>query len=651
MLKYISVATCFVLLFFSTSAQTLFTYGGEPVTVAQFVSAYNKNNAGAKSTKALQEYLNLYIASRLKIKEAKELRYDTLSQLKADLENLRSQIINPYLIDQDAVNKLVNEAYSRSQKDIHLAHIFISVKDLTAAEEKEAEKKVEEVKAALKKGTSDKNYSFTKIAQQYSDDPSVKMNGGDLGWVTVFSLPYELENLAYATPVGTTSSVYQSKAGYHIFKNLGERKALGRMKAAQILLAFPPNADEATKKNIKKLADSLYSRLTKGDDFATLATQYSNDAFSASAGGSIPEFGVGQYDPVFETILFGQLKNGEISKPFLTSYGYHIVKRITRVPVPALKNDAKAMAALREKVEGDDRMKTTKDAVANKVLNSVNFRKEAFRPEDLWAFSDSVMDFKITGAPLPIKNETPLFTIGEETTTAGNWIVYAQTFRYKSDGSGLKAYPLLWDEFVKTTALDYYRAHLENFNEGFRNQLAEFKDGNLFFEIMQRKIWTPSQTDSTALQNYYNQHRKEYQWGKSVDAVIFYASDAAAAQQLRDSLKKNATSWKNLVAATNEKVAADSGRFEIALIPSAIKTDLKKGELTLPVTNESDHTSSFAYIINLHSAAAPRSFAEAKSLVTNDYQAALDKEWIVELKKKYPVVMNEKELSRLTGKK
>ncbi|MGZ3958595.1 MAG: peptidylprolyl isomerase, partial [Flavisolibacter sp.] len=333
---------------FPAPAQTLFHYGKDSVSVATFLKAYEKNNTGVKTEKAFLDYLDLYINSRLKIAEAREKGYDTLPQLVSDLESLRQQILPSYLTDKESVNTMANEAFARAQKDIHLAHIFIASK--TSADTAEARKKLQEVEAGLKKGIA-----FGTLAKKYSDDPAAKSNEGDLGYITVFSLPYELENLAYSTPVGKVSGVYRSKAGYHIFKNLGERKGLGQMKAAEILLAFPPDADAQTKASVKTLADSLYNRLVKGDDFGKLATRFSNDMVSAAANGQIPLFGVGQYDPVFEKTVFGLPKDGAISKPFLTSHGYHIVERLGREPVPSVKTE-KFMASLRDRVEQSDRI-------------------------------------------------------------------------------------------------------------------------------------------------------------------------------------------------------------------------------------------------------------------------------------------------------
>ena len=197
------------------SSQTLFTYGNDSVSVKEFLQAYNKNNTTAKNTQAFQQYLDLYIASRLKIKEALVRRYDTLPQLISDINNLRTQILPMYEKDTETLNKLVDEAFGRSQKDIRLAHIFISYANPTGLTDSIKTKEEAQKVYGLLKAKSD----FKTIAKQYSDDTSAKYNGGDLGYITVFTLPYELENLAYRTSPGSISALYQSKAGeaYHTF--------------------------------------------------------------------------------------------------------------------------------------------------------------------------------------------------------------------------------------------------------------------------------------------------------------------------------------------------------------------------------------------------------------------------------------------------
>lgn len=626
-------------------AQTLFSYGDDSVSVKEFLQAYNKNNTTAKNTEALQQYLQLYIASRLKIKEAKVRRYDTLPQLVSDIDNLRSQILPMYEKDTEALNKLVDEAFTRSQKDIRLAHIFISNTSVTGqVDTTKAKQKANEALKLLSAGKS-----FKEVAAKFSDDTTSRSSGGDLGYITVFTLPYELENLAYKTLPGKISGMYQSKAGYHIFKNLGERKAIGRIKAAQILIAFPPGVNDLQKKGLKKLADSLYNRLLKGDDFAKLATQFSNDYISAQANAVIPEFGVGQYDAVFENAILA-LKNGTISKPFETAYGYHIVKRISVVPVNSNKNDEKERQLLRAKVEQSDRIDIAKQILTQKVIKQANYQRLPFDEAQLWALSDSIFSSKKPAIPIKLEMGTALFKLAKQSITVTDWIGFAHNARYTSDGSGFKPYSQVWDEFVKESAFEFYKNHLEDFNETFHDQMKEFKEGNLFFEIMQKEIWGPAQTDTLALQAFYQKNKNKYTWGKSAAAVIFYTSDLTVAELLSAQLKKAPGTWQSLVTSMPDKVSADSGRFELNQIPNAGKTVLKNGMITSPVLNKTDNTASFAYIQQLFTEPAPRNFDEAKGLVINDYQAELEMKWVEELKKKYPVVVNQNALALLAKK-
>ena len=633
-----------LLMMIEASSQTLFTYGNYSVDVKEFLRAYNKNNTTAtgNKSKALRDYLDLYIASRLKIREAYERGYDTLSQQKEELANLRVQIMENYMSDPKIFKRLLNEAMQRSRKDIHLAHIFVDFR--TAGGEPDtatAKQKINKAYEALKKGDN-----FSKVAGQYSEDPSVKKNNGDMGYITVFTLPYEFENIAYSLAVNKFSPPYKSKAGYHIFKNLGERPAVGRIKAAQILLAIPPGSDEATVKQISQRADSLYNRLQKGEDFSKLATQFSNDYVSANSGGAIPEFGTGQYEPLFENIVLS-LKDGSVSKPFLTSHGYHIVKRISQTAVQVNDKNTTFMDELRQKVEQSDRMKIGDEVVFNKVIQKVPLEKFPYRPAELWALSDSILDYKPVNISLKMKRETPLFKLDDKSYTVMDWINYAQSFRYRSDGSGIKPYPQVMNEYIRFVTLQYYRNHLEEFNEEFRNQVNEFRDGNLFFEIMQKEIWGRMQNDSAALMAYYEKNKNKYTWKQSADAVVFFCTDQKTAQLLYDQLKLNPSLWRTATQGLGEKVVADSARYELDQLRKGSNNKLKPGMITTPVVNKTDNSISFAYIYKVYPQPGPRSYEEAKGLVINDYQLELESKWVQELKQKYPVHVNENVLRSL----
>ena len=106
-MKKLLTAVCLAATF-SAPAQTLFTYGKDKVSATDFLEAFQKNNQGPVTEKVLKNYLDLYIASRLKIREAKAKGYDTLPQLLADLANLRQQILPTYLNDKESMNRMID---------------------------------------------------------------------------------------------------------------------------------------------------------------------------------------------------------------------------------------------------------------------------------------------------------------------------------------------------------------------------------------------------------------------------------------------------------------------------------------------------------------------------------------------------------------
>ena len=127
----------------------------------------------------------------------------------------------------------------------------------------------------------------------------------------------------------------------------------------------------------------------------------------------------------------------------------------------------------------------------------------------LWNMSDSVLDLK---PMLPIGRTiiatTPLFSIGDSIYDATAWVNYANLYRFKQDGTGPKPHAQVREEWVQFAMTNYYKDHLENFNDEFKKQMIEFTDGNLFFEIMQQEVWNKAQNDSAALLALYEKNKK-----------------------------------------------------------------------------------------------------------------------------------------------
>jgi peptidyl-prolyl cis-trans isomerase SurA len=619
-------------------SQTLFTYGNTAVDKAEFIRAYNKNKTPVDDKeKAYREYLDLYIKFKLKVKAAMDLRLDTLPQLQFDAQSFRSQIEDSYLNNEKAVTDLLNEAFNRSQKDLHVLHFFVPVEpSATTADTLKAFGSINTLYTALSAGKTD--YDNLSAAS------SVKISQSDLGFITVFTLPYEYETLIYNLKTGQASKPTRTKSGWHVFKLIEERKAVGKWKVAQILFSIPPDATAEVKKAYEQKADSVYQLLINGEDFGKMARWFSDDKVTYANNGEIVEFGSGKFEYGFENEVFKLTKDREISKPFLTAYGYHIVKRLSQTPVSTDRNDVAYQFELRQKIQQDSRINLAKDLFVKEIMKQVNFKKTgAVSDADLFRFADSVIakPGSSTGntSVFPIAAKT-IYTYAKTKLTGKDWLDFVRSYKGSGELYQGETNAALSDKFVTTTIMDYYKKHLEDYNADFRYQMEEFKDGNVLFEIMERNIWGKASADVAILEKYYNENKSRYLWNASADVIIFNCAGQSVADSARTAILSG-KNWKILADEYNNNVLADSGRFELTQVPVTVDSKTAEGYVSEISTNPVDGNSIFVKLIRQYKANVPRNFDEAKGLVTNDYQNVLEEKWIADLKNKYPVKINE----------
>ncbi len=627
--------------FFYSNAfsQTLFTFGNQAVDKTEFIRAYNKNKTETTDNeKALREYLELYTKFKLKVKAAKDMRLDTLPQLINDLQNFRSQINETYMNNNEAVKNLIREAVNNSYKDIHTLHFFIPVAvNAPAADSVKAVAGATEFYNQLKAGRKDYEKLTAAITEKYTP-----ARFADIGYVTTFTLPYEYEKIIYNLKTGAASQPYRSKKGWHIFINNAERKNPGKWRAAQILLAFPPGNTAENYAAQQHLADSLYNVLKAGGNFAALAQQYSNDKITYMAGGELPEFTTGRYAADFETAVFNLTKDGEVSKPFTTSFGFHLVKRLSVKPLPADAGDASYEFEIKQRVQQDARINAPKELFTQSVVKQIAYKRNtAVKDAELFRYADSVVsnpgEYEIKNYPISKK---PVYTFAKSTLTGADWLRFVREYKtnpelYKGENN-----TALLQKFTAVKAMDYYRTNLEIYNPDFKYQLDEFKEGNLLFEIMERKIWSAAEADNEGLKKYYAANKNRYLWGISADVLIFSTGNKAAADAAYTAAA-GGKDWKTIAEQSNGSTQADSGRYELNQLALPENITPAAGMVTPVVVNAADGAASFIKIVALHTAGQQRSFDEARGLVINDYQNLLEEKWIAELRKKYPVKVNE----------
>ncbi|HSU49196.1 MAG TPA: peptidylprolyl isomerase [Segetibacter sp.] len=619
----------------SSFAQNLFTYGKHAVTKDEFVRAFNKNPIVDKSrSKALQEYLNLYINFKLKVQAAYDAGLDKDPTQQYELQNFKKQLADNIINDEANVKALIKEAFDRSQKEIHLQQVFIEVP--SNVDTAEAYKKIQQAYKELKEGKK-----FEAVAELFSNDETTRQSKGELGFITVFSLPYDIENVVYSLKAGSYSAPFKTKAGYHIFKNDGERKSSGSRVVAQILIAMPPNATPQEKSIASGKADSLYKLLQSGADFASLAASASNDLTSGSNGGVLPEFTIGSYEPEFENVAFSMKQKGEISKPFQTSYGFHILKLVEAKTSFSDINDPTALASFQEKVIKDNRLEVSKKELIQKKLSLLKYRPSLVKAEDLYIFTDSALKKNSHTSVKGINDDTPLFSFAKQSIKASDWISFAKNNLNGSVPGDRSLFAELYKKYVDVAADEYYRKYMDVYHSDYAKQVKEFKEANLLFAIMEKKVWGRANTDTTGLLQYYNQHKAKYIWPASADVVIVTCNSDTLVKEMQQKLKNAANDWRQITASKGTGVTADSSRYELSQIAVLSKTTFSPGLITDPVKNQNDGSYTFNYLIKVYNEPDQRSFEDARGLLIGDYQQVLEDKWLVELRKKYPVKVNE----------
>jgi peptidyl-prolyl cis-trans isomerase SurA len=617
----------------SAKAQTIFTYGTNSVSKNEFWRAYTKNNSGEVNEKSIREYLDLYIRFKLKVQAAKDLKLDTLPNITSDVAGFRAQLIEQYMRQMSNNKELIAEALKRAKEELELSHIFIAYNNDSASAKTQIEKAYKELQTGA---------DFGKTANTFSNNDYVKYNNGYIGFITVLSLPYEMENIVYGLTPGSYSKPVAGVKGYHIFKLISKRATAGKMKAAQILIALPKDADPDQRTAAKNLVDSVYYWITNGMKFEDAARMYSADKFSYSTGGVMPEFTFTSYDAAFTKQAFALQKDNDISKPFLTSMGWHIIQRISLTPLKTDIDDPAVYEEWNAKVSNDTRIMIAIAKMKEQLKQICGYKAMPYNEQQLWTLTDTMLKAKDYVPFFKANKAKVLFQLKAKTISVSDWLQYAKSQRSIPEVNSKKEYKNLLKQFTEETAEQYYKDRMELMNEDFKYQVKEFTEGSLLFEIMERKIWSKAPADSAGLINYYNSNKSKYKWLPSAGAIIYNCSDSAVAGEVLRMMKENPTRrWKEVMDLMGGKALADSGRFEYAQLPIKNITDIKPGEFTPVITNTNDGSSSFCYIIKTFVGNDQRTYDEAKGMVINDYQLLLEEQWINQLKKKYPVKVNE----------
>ena len=622
----------------------LLTVGDDPVTLDEFVRIYKKNNNEASLNRQTpEEYLELFINFKLKVKEAEALGMDTTTKFINELEGYRKQLAKPYLTDNESKQEMMKEAYERAQLDVRAHHILIKLAgNATPDDTLKAYQKASEIRDRVLNGED-----FETVARATSDDGSAQRNGGDLGYFTVFSMIYSFETMAYTIPVGEISMPFRTNYGYHVLKVDDRRPARGQVKVAHIFVRTPEEMSESQKEQAYEKVQTIYDSIQSGVDFGQIARNNSEDPASAKDGGNIPWFGTGRMIPEFENECFAIEKTGEYSKPFKSSYGWHIVKLMDKKGVGSYEE---MEATLQEKINRGDRGKYRSDQFIAKLKAEYGYSENPESLEPVYAAVDSSLLLGKWEAGELEYLSTTLLKIGQREVTTGEFVDYMVVTQNRGKSRDPKSYvDNLFKTFSNDQVISYEESMLPEKYPEFRYIYEEYHDGILLFDIMDQQVWSMAVSDTLGLEAFHEAHKNDYMWQSRTDAFLITYDDSADIEGVRKASKK-------IVKGKLDEEALNAKYCSNDTIPCITLTRLlvEKGENEMidaqngvagpgPVV-EGDESNSFILIKEKRSP-EPKELDEARGQITSDYQTYLEEDWINQLKEKYPVEVNNDLLS------
>lgn len=619
--------------------EVLFKVDNEPVYVSEFLRVYNKNLdlVQDESQKDVDEYLSLFTNYKLKLKEAKALDLDKKPSYLRELNTYKKQLAKNFIYDNKVTDELVEEAYERISYEIKANHILIKIPENANPQDTlVAFNTISKLRdRALTEG-------FEKVRKEVHNGKSVF--GEELGYFSGFRMVYKFENEAFNTNVGDISQPFRTRFGYHIVKVLDKRKSRGERTVSHIMVAIKQN-DTLGEKPEARIRD-IYKKLNQGEGFEALAKQFSDDKNSASKGGLLSSFSSGQLSsPEFEEVAFSMENIDDVSEPFRTKYGWHIVKLHAKKLTPPFQD---IKSELEVKVKRDERSKLIDEALTIKLKAKYNISDEQLALGYFVTILNDAYYKNTWKLPEDFKGDSPLIKIGNQQFSFKDFGVYLEkTQRGTNSKSTFETIVSeKYNTFLNTRLIQYQENHLEEENEEFAHIVNEYRDGLLLFDLMETTIWNTAKSDSLETQNYYNSNKEKYMLPKRIDAIVASSTKQRVLKKVAKLLEQN-MDLENI-----KKLVNNNGEVHVVFTSGIMDANHQalpdNFEFAKGISKIYKHNK--AFIIAKVKAVLPKelkTFEEAQGLIISDYQTYKEENWVKQLKEKYKVVVNQSVLNKV----
>jgi len=497
---------------FSQSAdeKILMTVAGMDVEAGEFIRMFNKRPDPAYNIET-SDYLQQFIAFKLKVADAIEHGYDTTVAFRDELNGYRQQLAQNWLTDPNIKEKVLRKAYQRYLEEINASHILVNCKPDAAPEDTlMAYEKAVALRKRILEGEP-----FNEVAKAGSDDRSVVINNGNLGYFTVFQMITPFEDAAYCLQPGSVSGPVRTPFGYHIIKVNDRRPSRGKIRVAHIMKSVPPGSDEQAVRKAEDEINQLYERLGKGESFSKLASAYSDHRESAANGGEMNWFGTGEIINDFSEAAFSIKDTGDYTRPVRSPHGFHIIKLLDRKTTGTWEE---ARPFLESRLNQSELMEMGKKSFIDSLRKEYGFTVD--REVRNWFIKNTntlIINGKTKYPTRNIPNGNIYSFAGRSLNAAG----FASCLENGGGNSLAHDAAQFIDKAIEKISseeiMKYEESMLEKKHSDFKYLMKEFHDGILLFEISSDKVWNRVQEDTAGLMLYYELNKDKFLSEKNIE--------------------------------------------------------------------------------------------------------------------------------------
>jgi peptidyl-prolyl cis-trans isomerase SurA len=627
----------------------LLRIGDVEVSREEFKFQYRKAAEISKRSgiplESLDDYLERYINFKIKVVDALKEGRDTLATFQKEFQQYKRELAGPFMQDRQTLDSLVEQAWERNREEVEASHILFGFSNTPPSprDTLEAYNQAMMVRDLLLQG-----HPFDSLAKIYSTEPAANQSAGYLGFFSALQMVYPFESAAYSLQPGEISNPVRTRFGYHLIKLHSRQKARGEVRIAHLLIRSVEGMPLEDKNARKSKANSLFERLKENpEEWNQLVLEHSDDIPTRERGGELGWLGPGRLIRQMDSTAFALMNPGDLSAPFLSPFGWHIMKLLDKADPPS--NFEEVQPELLEQVKRDSRSTIAVERFKNQAIDRLGWKANKEGMDRLLSLADESI---LVGQWMAREEDLEAFKVFEARDTTITALAVA-SYISENQSSVDSSVPeekmkVLVDNFSDQTMMDLYRERLEQVEPEYRYLIMEYRDGMLLFETMEEKVWGKSTNDTLGLRAFFEEKKENYRQIERVKTQFLIARDAESRSYLLQLFEasEDINAFRKRYEEEKEglgfNIDEQSGQFNARVHPWLSEFEKLEPLNALDLDD--------AYVVALVDEEIPSyipSLSAIKGQVINDYQTYLEEQWLAGLKSRYPVYINKEVFDEL----